>query len=718
MPFSAREFNPGASVESIGTLDGDTKLVTISLDDPEDAQEVADSLIAEDEVVLVQPNYKYRLAVTEEPQTAGDDAVSDDPDDDESASVDKTRQSEEKNDPSIDIDDEEKDSDKLVSDSEQTGSAVTADDTESNDLTGKQWHLGNEFTGSIRAESAWGRLSGSNNTVKVAVIDTGLDYEHSFTDANGEHKDFSDVVITSECVSFENGTNNHQSFTNDGFRDDTGHGTHVCGIIAARANDGAGTTGVAYNRAKLIVIDAQRYDANEKADCFATSDVAYAINYAVSKGAKVINLSLGGKGSDYVMSSAIKNAWENGVLCVCAAGNENTDAEVTPGDTPYAISVMSHNKDGKKSSFSNYGVEKDVSAPGYNILSTLSTEIQYYNNSEHRYKDYLYGDLSGTSMAAPMVTGLAALLLSENKNLKPRELKNYIYTSSGNGTYGSQGFGRIDFNNAVDNLKTSALPQSIVINKSSVTVKKGRTASVEYAVYPGSASKCADETTFTSSNASVASVDSDGIVTGHSGGSAIITASCGGAETTFSVFVSSFDVGSASISGMSNKAYNGRAQTQDPVVKLDGYTLVKDRDYTLSYSNNVNIGTATMTVKGKGKYSGSKKVNFTIYDPYLDNNIRKATIKKPGRAKKAVTAKWKKQTGKTYGSRVTGYQVQIATNPGFTNNVRWATVKGYKKTKNDKGGYRKMRPVIFWQLWRKHYFRKKRHICRITSSET
>lgn len=128
----------------------------------------------------------------------------------------------------------------------------------------------------------------------------------------------------------------------------------------------------------------------------------------------------------------------------------------------------------------------------------------------------------------------------------------------------------------------------------------------------------------------------------------------------------------ASVSGIATKTYAGKALTQKPTVKLGGKTLKSGTDYTLTYKNNKNVGAATVTVTGKGSYSGSVSKTFAI-------NPKGATIAAPKAASKALTAKWKAQTAKMATSAVTGYQVQYATNSKFTS-AKTVTVKGYKAT--------------------------------------
>lgn len=472
----------GATLDNISTLGDGTRLAKVTLDDPEDMQQTADAMYSDDKVVAVQPNYRYRLE-----DTVDEDAETD---------------------------------------------IRLGPDSPNGRIEGtnmiSQWHLDDPEAedgdaGAVNAVGAWRELpDDASSGVKVAVIDTGVALDHV---------DLRDHVDKNKCVTFNRGVRRPFLY-GDGRDDDSGHGTHVCGIIAAGANDSdnVGTSGVAYDRAELIVIDAALPESLD----FTTQDVVLAIGYAVDQQASVINLSIGALYQDALLESAINDAFSKGVLCVCAAGNESSDSHETPGDAPGAVSVMAHDQEGSLASFSNYGADKDVSAPGVDILSTLRI---YYDSSEGKVD--VWSAKSGTSMAAPVVTGLAALLKSVDQSLNVREIKNFIYTSSGQDSYGDLGFGRIDAKTAVINTKAdrAEAPSEIALNRDSMSMTEAETSSLEYAVYPGTASRYADEVEFTSSDPAVVSVDENGIVTARGAGTAAVTASVGGVSASCRIAV-------------------------------------------------------------------------------------------------------------------------------------------------------------------------------------
>jgi hypothetical protein len=126
------------------------------------------------------------------------------------------------------------------------------------------------------------------------------------------------------------------------------------------------------------------------------------------------------------------------------------------------------------------------------------------------------------------------------------------------------------------------------------------------------------------------------------------------------------------VSGLKAKTWNGKSLKQKPVVRLSGKTLKKGTDYTVSYKDNKNVGMAKLIIKGKGSYKGTITKTFRI-------NPKGTSIKHLKKAKKAVKVKWKKQSVRMSKSRISGYQIQLATDNRFTRNKKTVTVKGYKK---------------------------------------
>ncbi len=256
-----------------------------------------------------------------------------------------------------------------------------------------------------------GKAPGGSPDVVVAVIDTGVDYNHidlrnniwvnaAEIPDNGKDDDgngYVDDIYGWDCVGNDKDP-----------MDDNGHGTHVAGIIAAENNKDGGI-GVAYN-CKVMVLK-----AGNSSGYFNNSDIAEAIEYAYMNGASVINMSFGGSSISLAVEDALQSAYNSCVL-VAAAGNDGACNDLKcatclykavsyPAALPYVIGVMSTQKDGKHiSSFSNYdhnpydSIEYEVYAVGEGVGSTWPSNK--------------YACLNGTSMAAPTVSGIAALLRS------------------------------------------------------------------------------------------------------------------------------------------------------------------------------------------------------------------------------------------------------------------------------------------------------------------
>ncbi|WP_316570484.1 S8 family serine peptidase [Neobacillus sp. YIM B06451] len=243
-----------------------------------------------------------------------------------------------------------------------------------------QYHVG--MLNLAKAQSIAGKYQ-----VTVAVIDQGID---------PNHPDLKGKLLPSY---------NTVTPMNQGSPDF--HGTHVAGIIAAAKDNGIGGYGVNPN-AKILPIDV--FDRAWGASDFA---IAEGILYAINKGAKVINMSLGGSMPSPLIEDAIKKALDKNIVVIAAAGNTGNDMLSYPAAYEGVISVGNINSQKKLSASSSYGPSVDVVAPGEDIYSTI---YEYERKSSYR-------KLTGTSMAAPMVAGVASLLLSKYPLLTPHQVE-------------------------------------------------------------------------------------------------------------------------------------------------------------------------------------------------------------------------------------------------------------------------------------------------------
>jgi autotransporter-associated beta strand protein len=290
-----------------------------------------------------------------------------------------------------------------------------------------QWHLG-----AVKAPEAWAYLesqglpAGGSSSIVVAVIDTGVDYTHPDLAANmwvnareiagnGLDDDGNGFVDDVHGVAVVSGSHSGNP------QDDNGHGTHVAGIIAASANNGIGGVGVAYN-SRIMGIKAFQYSG-----IGSSTDIAEAIYYAVENGADIINMSFGSYSESGLVKDALQVAFGTCVL-VAAAGNDGrgnlscppaeNPANMYPAAYNWVLGVMASTPSpsaltGWRASFSNKDClpndahEYELLAPGAVVYSTLPGNA--------------YSSWSGTSMATPVASGIAALVRTKfaSKDLYP-----------------------------------------------------------------------------------------------------------------------------------------------------------------------------------------------------------------------------------------------------------------------------------------------------------
>jgi subtilisin family serine protease len=342
---------------------------------------------------------------------------------------------------------------------------------------GSLWGLNN--TGSnggkrdadIDAPEAWDTQKG-NKDVVVAVIDTGVDYNHPDL-ASNMWKNAGEIpgnLVDDDRNGHIDDVYGFDWVNEDGDpMDDESHGTHVAGTIGAVGNNNRGVVGVSPN---VSIMSLKFLGSNGRGN---SADAAQAIIYAANMGADIINASYGGPRSSKLQRDAIDYASQKGVLFVAAAGNETKNNDGFSNypsnyNLPNVIAIAATDDNDKLARFSNYGHKTvDLGAPGVSILSTIP------NNR--------YGSKSGTSMASPHVAGAAALVLAENPNLSVTELKKTLLDNTDSIT-SLQGKtvtgGRLNVNKAIQAVKNSEPEVNITSPTSTTSIEPGESHNIRW----------------------------------------------------------------------------------------------------------------------------------------------------------------------------------------------------------------------------------------------
>ena len=293
-------------------------------------------------------------------------------------------------------------------------------------LFGDQWALHNtgQDGGTARADldalEAWLKTKGSDEVV-VAVLDTGVDYTHEDLVSNMWVRPKNMAAYTDD----ELGTYNDLNGFNGTDKmadpmDDNGHGTHCAGIIGAEGDNGIGISGI-NQKVKIMPLKFLGRGGSGSTD-----DAIEAINYAIDRKNKGVNIrvisaSWGSTSKSKALEDTIRAANEAGILFVAAAGNDGSNNDSRPHfpsnyDLPNVISVAALDRNNKLASFSNYGVKTvHIAAPGKDIVST------WLGNG--------YREASGTSMATPYVSGVAALIIASEPGISLTDLRKRLLGS-------------------------------------------------------------------------------------------------------------------------------------------------------------------------------------------------------------------------------------------------------------------------------------------------
>ena len=313
-------------------------------------------------------------------------------------------------------------------------------------LYSQQWNLPR-----IYSVEAWANITAPSSVPVIAVIDTGVQWNHLDLASNiwinsleipnnnldDDQNGFIDDVRGWDFVetNFPCYAGEDCSLEDNDPNDFQGHGTHVAGIAGAVTNNGIGVAGTCSNFCKIMPVRAGFTD-QYGGGALETDDIAQSLIYATDNGANIISMSFGGFNSNLVQN-AINYAFNQGVILVAAAGNSgvNDPLMAYPAAYPNVIAVgASDQNDQREWRFTNHGAWVDISAPGTDIRSTISPTSPM--NAYPQYSVYCpslsecYLQLSGTSMAAPLVSGVIGLALAKNPSLTQDQILTLVHSSS------------------------------------------------------------------------------------------------------------------------------------------------------------------------------------------------------------------------------------------------------------------------------------------------
>ncbi|MDR1841850.1 MAG: S8 family serine peptidase [Holophagales bacterium] len=310
-----------------------------------------------------------------------------------------------------------------------------------------------------KAYDAWVQYGFGPHKPVVAAVDTGVQYNHEDLSAVVKHAwswfeewgwDYHWDVDQSDLYNNVSLPDIKEIYPDNMGDDFQGHGTHVAGTIAASGNNGLGVAGMCWN---VDFISYQGFGANIASDWALYGSFWHLSEWKKARGYSgviPVNASWGSLYANHFGIDMIEYALQNNVMVIASSGNDSQRLHAYPASYQGVMAVGASDGYDKRAFFSNWGNHLSVVAPGHNIVSTYGMAWSFFTTAEDIY-DYQtgYASMSGTSMAAPHVTGLAAYTLSFNPDLKPDQIKTYIetcadYIDGQTGFSEETGWGRIN----------------------------------------------------------------------------------------------------------------------------------------------------------------------------------------------------------------------------------------------------------------------------------
>lgn len=454
------------------------------------------------------------------------------------------------------------------------------------------------------------------DSVKVGIIDSGINYDHEDFMVNSQTK----VKGTSKYYEYQTNQWVYYGATQHGYSyidDSLGHGTNVAATVAAAINS-VGGTGLAPN------VELYVYKVTNSNNGYEFGAIQLALNDAVSLGLDVVNMSFqsyehevtyngstmgASTGCSTILSSYLNSAYDAGITLVGAAGNYNTNEPSYPGSNNHVINVGSLDQTATdKASFSNYGSTIDIVAPGYVHVADKGT-----NSS--------YKDTSGTSFSAPLVTAAIALYIQKNPSATPSQIESALYAScdpiddSGSQYTNWAGNGALNVATFLG-VEGGSVPTvaSVSVSPSNLNLDLNGTKTANLTATVNGENNPSQTVTWTSSNTSVATVSSGGVVTAKATGSATITATST-VDTTktgtcsVSVTDSTVHVTSVSLNKNSTSIDVGGSEILTATV-LPNNATNKSVNWSTSNANVVTVSNGTIS----GVAAGSATITATTVD--------------------------------------------------------------------------------------------------------